>query len=73
MTACSLCPDRIDEIFSLVQSIRDTEHQANQIRSGTTPRERLHFDEYLEKRDINPGLGLREHQLPRRGNRGPSS
>jgi len=54
--------DRIDEIFSLAQSIRDTErHQADLIRSGSTLREQLHFDDYLTKRQSNPDLGLREH------------
>jgi regulator of RNase E activity RraA len=53
---------RIDEIFSLAESIRDTErHQADLIRSGTTLRAQLHFDEYLAKREDNPALGLREH------------
>jgi regulator of RNase E activity RraA len=54
--------DRIEEIFSIAESIRDTErHQAEQIRSGTSLREQLHFDEYLTKRQTNPELGLREH------------
>jgi len=53
---------RIDEIFSLAQTIRDTErHQAEQIRGGTTLRAQLHFDDYLAKRETNPELGLREH------------
>jgi regulator of RNase E activity RraA len=46
--------DRIDEIFSPAQFIRDTEHQADQIRSGTTLREQLPFDEYLENATSNP-------------------
>ena len=54
--------DRIEEVFSLAESIRDTErHQADQIRSGKTLRDQLHFDEYLAKRRTNPDLGLREH------------
>jgi len=54
--------DRIEEIFSIAESIRDTErHQAEQIRSGTSLREQLHFDKYLTKRQTNPELGLREH------------
>ena len=53
---------RIEEIFSLAESIRDTErHQADRIRSGNSLREQLHFDEYLAKRQANPELGLREH------------
>jgi len=54
--------DRVEEIFSLAESIRDTErHQADQIRGGTTLRGQLHFEDYLVKRRTNPDLGLREH------------
>lgn len=54
--------NRIEQVFSLAESIRDTErHQADQIRSGNTLRDQVHFDEYLAKRQTNPQLGLREH------------
>ncbi|TDU90805.1 regulator of RNase E activity RraA [Kribbella voronezhensis] len=54
--------DRVDELFGLAESIRDTERrQSELIKAGTTLREQLGFDAYLAARAERPGLTFREH------------
>ncbi|MFD9964372.1 RraA family protein [Amycolatopsis sp. NPDC058986] len=54
--------DRADELFTLAETIRDTERsQAEQIRSGDTLRKQLHFDAFLTARRKNPAHTFREH------------
>jgi regulator of RNase E activity RraA len=54
--------DRVDELFALAESIRDTERQqAALIASGTSLREQVRFDEYLAARAADPGLTFRAH------------
>lgn len=53
---------RADEIFPLAERIRDTERrQAELIRSGTTLRGQVRFDEFLTRRQKDPSLTFREH------------
>ncbi|MEV6285540.1 RraA family protein [Kribbella sp. NPDC051770] len=60
--------DRIDELFTLAESIRDTEHrQAALIAAGTTLREQVGFDEYLAARAADPSLSFRAHLRAKRG------
>ncbi|WP_166351922.1 RraA family protein [Phytoactinopolyspora limicola] len=54
--------DRVDEVLTLAEGIRDTERrQAELIRAGTSLREQVRFDEYLAKRREQPSLTFREH------------
>ncbi|MFC9689553.1 RraA family protein [Kribbella sp. NPDC056951] len=54
--------DRIDELFDLAESIRDTERkQAAEIRSGRSLREQVRFKEYLTARAADPSLTFRQH------------
>jgi regulator of RNase E activity RraA len=54
--------DRAEELLTLAESIRDTEHrQAERIRSGATLRAQLRFADYLAARDRDPGLTFRNH------------
>jgi 4-hydroxy-4-methyl-2-oxoglutarate aldolase len=54
--------DRVDELFTLAESIRDTERrQSDLIKAGTTLREQVGFDAYLAARAERPGLTFREH------------
>jgi regulator of RNase E activity RraA len=54
--------DRLDEIFDLAESIRDTEHtQATAIRAGQSLRQQVHFADYLTARAANPALTFRQH------------
>jgi regulator of RNase E activity RraA len=54
--------DRVDELFALAESIRDTERrQAALIKDGTSLREQVRFDEYLAARAADPGLTFRAH------------
>ncbi|WP_112249065.1 RraA family protein [Kribbella monticola] len=54
--------DRVDELFTLAESIRDTERrQSELIKAGTTLREQVGFDAYLAARAERPGLTFREH------------
>ncbi|MEV0290120.1 MULTISPECIES: RraA family protein [unclassified Kribbella] len=60
--------DRLDEIFDLAESIRDTEHtQAGAIRSGRSLREQVQFADYLTARAANPKLTFRQHLRAVRG------
>lgn len=50
------------EIFTLAESIRDTERrQAERIRGGDSLRGQVRFDTYLAQRQQNPSLTFREH------------
>ena len=54
--------DRVDEVLTLAEGIRDTERaQASRIRSGQSLRSQVKFDEFLAARDANPKLTFREH------------
>lgn len=54
--------DRADDVFTLAETIRDTERrQADQMRAGTTLRAQVRFDTYLAHRRDNPSLTLRDH------------
>ncbi|MFG1815764.1 RraA family protein [Kribbella sp. NPDC049174] len=54
--------DRVDELFDLAESIRDTEYaQADAIRAGRSLREQVRFAEYLTARAANPELTFRQH------------
>ena len=60
--------DRVDEIFDLAETIRDTEHaQADAIRSGRSLRDQVRFAEYLTARAANPDLTFRQHLRAVRG------
>jgi regulator of RNase E activity RraA len=60
--------DRLDEIFDLAESIRDTEHaQADEIRAGRSLREQVRFTDYLTARASNPALTFRQHLRAIRG------
>ena len=55
--------DRLDEILTTAEGIRDTERrQADLIREGSRSlREQVDFTAYLAARDEHPGLTFREH------------
>lgn len=60
--------DRVDELFDLAESIRNTEHaQADAIRSGRSLREQVRFADYLTARASNPDLTFRQHLRALRG------
>ena len=51
-----------DELFTLAESIRDTERrQAALIHSGTSLRSQVGFSDYLAERKKRPSLTFREH------------
>lgn len=53
---------RAGELFTLAEAIRDTERrQAGQIRSGTSLRSQVRFDDYLARRRREPLLTFRDH------------
>jgi 4-hydroxy-4-methyl-2-oxoglutarate aldolase len=53
---------RAEEVFSLAETIRDTERrQAERIRGGDTLRSQVRFDAYLARRQQTPSLSFREH------------
>ena len=59
---------RLDELFGLAETIRDTEHrQADQIRAGRSLREQVSFKQYLERRAADPSLTFRQHLRAVRG------
>lgn len=54
--------DRVDELLTIAEGIRDTERaQADRISAGTSLREQVRFGEFLQARESNPGLTFREH------------
>jgi len=54
--------DRLDELLSIAEGIRDTERaQADRIRAGTSLRAQVQFDRFLEARAAHPELTFREH------------
>jgi regulator of RNase E activity RraA len=54
--------DRVGEVLDHAETIRDTEaRQAELIRTGTTLRQQVRFDEYLAARASTPALTFREH------------
>jgi len=54
--------DRVDELLDLAESIHATERrQAELIQAGTSLREQVRFDAYLEARKERPSLTFREH------------
>ena len=54
--------DRVDEVLTAAEGIRDTERaQAAGIRGGQTLRSQVRFDEFLAERERNPKLTFREH------------
>ncbi|MFF1816091.1 RraA family protein [Kribbella sp. NPDC058245] len=54
--------DRIEELFDLADSIRDTERkQSEDIRAGRSLREQVKFAEYLTARAADPSLTFRQH------------
>jgi regulator of RNase E activity RraA len=60
--------DRVEELFGLAESIRDTEHQqADAIRAGRSLREQVRFADYLVARAADPSLTFRQHLRRVRG------
>ena len=60
--------DRVEELFGLAGSIRDTEHhQADAIRAGRSLREQVRFADYLVARAADPSLTFRQHLRRVRG------
>jgi regulator of RNase E activity RraA len=54
--------DRAAEVFAQAEQIRQTEGaQADRIRSGTSLREQVQFERYLQRRAAEPSLTFREH------------
>ncbi|GLZ36583.1 RraA family protein [Actinokineospora sp. NBRC 105648] len=54
--------DRVEDLFTLAESIRDTERaQAARITGGVTLREQVRFDTYLARRRAEPDLTFRAH------------
>jgi regulator of RNase E activity RraA len=53
---------RAGDIFTLAETIRDTERrQAELMRGGVSLRRQVHFDVYLAKREETPSLSFRDH------------
>lgn len=54
--------DRIDELLTIAEGIRDTERrQADRIVDGVTLRRQVRFADYLAARSVNPEQTFREH------------
>jgi len=54
--------ERVKEILQVAESLSDTEKsQAEAVRSGTTLRVQLRFDEYLARRKLDPDYDFRKH------------
>jgi regulator of RNase E activity RraA len=59
---------RLDELFGIAESIRDTERgQADLIRAGRSLRDQVSFTQYLERRAADPSLTFRRHLRAVRG------
>lgn len=53
---------RAPELFALAETIRDTERrQAERIAAGTSLREQVRFEVFLEQRRRTPSLSFRDH------------
>ena len=53
---------RAEDIFTLAETIRDTERrQAERMRGGTSLRRQVQFDVYLARRAETPSLSFRDH------------
>jgi regulator of RNase E activity RraA len=60
--------DRVGELLTLAESIRDTEHrQADEIRAGRSLREQVRFAEFVTARAADPALTFRQHLRAVRG------
>ncbi|GGL98068.1 RraA family protein [Nakamurella endophytica] len=60
--AVFLPADRLPELLTLAERIRDTERrQADRIRSGESLRDQLRMTEFVERRNSEPGLTFRAH------------
>ena len=54
--------DRAEEVMALADTIRNTEQgQADWIKAGVSLRAQLRFDDFLGRRQHNPGLSFRDH------------
>jgi regulator of RNase E activity RraA len=54
--------DSAEEVFTLAETIRDTERrQAEQMRAGTSLRRQVQFDAYLGRRRQAPSFSFRDH------------
>ena len=52
----------LSDIVSVAEAIRTTEReQAHKMRNGTSLREQVRFEEYIERREANPRWTFREH------------
>jgi len=52
----------LSDIVSAAEAIRTTEReQARKMRNGTSLREQVRFEEYIERREANPRWTFREH------------
>ncbi|WP_028925089.1 RraA family protein [Pseudonocardia acaciae] len=53
---------RTEELFALAETIRDTERrQAERIAAGTSLREQVRFEAFLDQRRRTPSLSFRDH------------
>jgi regulator of RNase E activity RraA len=54
--------DRAEQVMAIAGMIRTTEQgQASRIAAGASLRAQLRFDDYLRRREMNPGLSFRDH------------
>ena len=54
--------DRVDDVVRVASEIRSIERaQAACVVAGTSLREQLRFDEYVDRRTLDPSYGFREH------------
>jgi hypothetical protein len=52
----------LSDIVSVAEAIRTTEReQARKMRNGTSLREQVRFEEYIERREVNPRWTFRDH------------
>jgi regulator of RNase E activity RraA len=60
--ALFVAADRVDEVLTLAEGIRDTERaQASRIRAGQSLRSQVRFGEFLAARVSDPKLTFRDH------------